>query len=549
MRRRLRDNAVATPSENLVDVDQGDVTRVTMPEGVPQNADGTVLGEGDIPTTQAQKIGALDEISAATNKDSARKMREAALGKPVRWNEKDALKLFSQVKGAWPGEWSSTLIYVSRAEPAPNIQYPPISAANLKDPMALYDYVKSCHGQYQSTATYKIDFRSNVQRGSASITLDAATSPVQVVRAEPQGQGYGPQGGPQGYGGGYGPQGGYGPSGGQGYPQGYPQQSYPQGQGRTEVVVVQQPVPPAPGAPPPSSPMPMPYPPPGSFDPQQAMFTMMSQMMERQAVQAKELVETLRKPPPPPGFIPLPDDWVMPLPAGFMRIPGGMIPVPSYALPPAPVVAPAAAAPAPVHQAYPVPAGYPYPASAAAPAAAPATAMDPLAGTIKQVASAMRGFQELQTLFGGNPGAQVGQVIEEEEPEPPNPIQTQDVGGVTMVIRDGKTDWAATAVGAIPKMLEGLKAGVAEYQKVVNHQAALTSRAVAERKALADSVVAAQRVIQTPPTQIAAAPQPPRPPPSPQATLQAAHAAAPASTPPAAPAPKRSVAVPSVPLW
>jgi len=102
----------------------------------------------------------------------------------------------------------------------------------------------------------------------------------------------------------------------------------------------------------------------------------------------------------------------------------------------------------------------------------------------------------------------------DEEPEQQNPMMTQDVGGVTMAINraTGKTDWATTLVGALPKLGETAQKVFGEYQKIVKHQHDSAVSVMRERTNLANAVVAAQQAMQTgagqAPSQRQALPQP-----------------------------------------
>ena len=563
------------------DVTMGDVSDATLPEAVPRNADGTPMEEGEVSEEQAQLIGSLSLESAGKTKGVARRLRDKALGKKgVAWNVDDALEMFSYIRAVFAAEWNSIAIHITRADPAPKVQLPPIMASNLKDPRALYDYVEQHHGP-QGPATYKVYFRAGAghERGSASIYMPDKSAPpvVQVVsqpQQSPQQQPqYAPQYAPHGYpppqyagGGGYGPppQGGAPPSQGGGYP--WPPQQQPQ----REIVVIsppaQQAAPqpqqaaPLPPAPPPQPIfMQPPAPAPGAFDPQRAMFDMMQQQSAQMMATLEKVVERLNKPQPPPGFIALPSEQY-PVPPGFVRVPGGMIPAPNMAAY-VPAPAPAQASPQGVGAA---PVAYSVPAQAPAPVvvqAPPAPTFDQqIQGTVGMMKGVVRGMGELQNLFstfgpqGGPQGGNLEPDVEEEEPPPPNPLITTDVGGITMAIdrATGKTNWPATLMGAIPKIVDTGKSALHEYQKMMDRQNAQTAQLVQQRINLANAVKAAQTpqqpALQQAPQQ---APQPQiqvRPAPPPQAA-----ASVPASVParPAQPVPvkKPSVPMPNGPIW
>ena len=539
------------------DVDMGDVARITLPEATPQNADGTFATEGDVSEEQAHQIGALNVESAAKNKSMARKMRDKALGKSVPWNVADALELFSYVKTVFAVEWESIIILVARHEPAPKVQYPPVMASNILDPLALYNYVKQCHGQ-QGAATYKVSFRSSsgAERGAANVCMPDTTAPpvVQVLNpggssggqpppAPPQPQYAPPPPSPYGMGGMGGMGGGYGVQG-PGYPPpGYwpqpPQQAQPQQQQERgdRIIVVQQPQPqqppmmpapppaPAPApvqaAPPPPPqyiyPPPLPPPPappapvaaPGAFDPQRALFEMMqlqnSQAQaqnERTMAMIEKIGEKLNRPappPPPPGFIALPENY--PVPQGYFRVPGGIVPLPAYAQP-----QPVGVGAAPVAYVPPAPAPAavaPAPVIYQAPPAPPPPSFDQqIAGTVGTMKSVVKGMGELQSLFAGfspQPRQPIDDELEPDEPPPQqNPMMTQDVGGVTMAIsrETGKTDWPTTLIGALPKIGETAKSVFTEYQKAVRQQHDLTVNAMRQRTEMANAFTRAQQSMQ-----------------------------------------------------
>lgn len=557
------------------DVGAGDVTDAMLPEAVPRNADGTASEEGEVSEEQAQLIGALGLESAAKNKGIARRLRDKAVGKKgVAWNVHDALEMFPYVQRVFASEWNSIVVHVTRTEPEPRIQLPPISVVNLKDAQGLYNYVERHHGT-QGLATYKVYWRAGAghERAAASIYMPDKSVPpvVQMVSQPPQQP---PQASPyQGFppfGGAYGaPYVGPVPSG-PGYPaqqsmQPPMQPAQPQGGDRFIVISppAQQQSSQAPPQAPPAPVYMQPPPVPGAFDPQRAIFEMMqAQNAQAQAQNAqtmatfKEIVAELKKPPPPAGFIPLPEGWPS-IPQGFVRIPGGMIPAPNMAMYAPP---PAQAQPQGVGQVptQPPPVAYAAPAQAAPMVvqAAPAPTFDQqIAGTVGMMKGVVRGMGELQNLFTSFAPQQQRPIEElepepEEPPQPPNPLMTTDVGGITMAIdrATGKTNWPATLMGALPKIGDTFKSGLAEYQKLMDRNAQQTARVMHDRTVLANAIAAAKGS-GTPP----AAP-PAALPPAPQ-VQQAQHVTPPTSAPqqrpqvPAQPARKPVMPMPNGPIW
>jgi hypothetical protein len=553
-RGRSRNPNPVEPGVDPADASFERVTDVTLPDGVPRNPDGTPALEGTVSEAQAQKIGALNIESAAKNKRSAHIMERKALGeRDVKWNTDDPLELFYEVRGSYPGDWNSMIITVTRDQPAPVLQYQPVFAAALADSIALYDHIKSCHGQ-SPQSRYKVCFRTsqNAERATGRIMLPDTTapSPVRVIdSASPR------QPPPQP---GYAPPGWGAPPGAQGYP--YP----PPAQAQDRIILVSPPAAPAPPAPHHSPPAPSapaaqpapapqpayPYYPPPSADP---MAKLVEQIGEQQKAMMSAVEKMLTQAKRPPGFIELPAGY--PIAPGYIAVPDGMIPDPrgvgqAPAAAPATVVAqapPAQVAPA---AAAPVPAPAPSTMQAGgitfAQPAAPPPPEQQLASTIKMLSSSLRGISDLQRMLSSfSPQGRGG--YEEPEaaptpvvpPEPENPIQTQDVGGITMAYdrRTGKTNWAATLMGAAPKLAETAKTIVGEVGKLQRQQHEMTMRTVAGRTELARAITAAQQGVGQVPAPAALPPQPrPQPaPPPPQ------HVAPP---PPQPPAPPRKTAFP-----
>jgi hypothetical protein len=538
------------------DADMGSVTAATLPPDIPQNPDGSVRVDGDVDEFQAQKIGALSVESAAKNKSVAKKMTDKALGQSVRWNTDNALEMFDILKEVFAGEWGSISISLLREEPGPASQFPPIQASTIKDVTQLYAYIDGCHGS-SGPATYKVTWRfRHIERGTARIRMPDKSAPPAMQILQPSQNQQQPQFAtppyptPYGSGG----QGGMGGMGGMGY---YPPQQQPQQQ--PQVILV------SPPGSAPSSPMaphlaPAPAPvqaaPTPSASPElQRLVEQMGQQQVAMMTVLKELMDVSRR---PSGFVALPEGY--PIAPGYVAVPGGMIPNPLGAHVPQP--APVPVSPAPVM-------------AIAQPTPAPPPNFDSqLSGAFRQVSSLLKGMQDMQgliTQFGGGVPVQgrPNVVEEEEEPEPAasSPVTTTQIGDISMVFnaKDGGTNWPATIMGALPKIINVAKDGLHEYQKVIERQAALTNQAVEKRIQLARAVQGVQQAVQAgtpavlpagPPPQQAPAPPPPQqvvsqpsPPASPPIQVRPAQTSpAPASAPETIKvAPK--MPIPSVPLW
>jgi hypothetical protein len=558
------------------DVNMGDVSDATLPEAVPRNPDGSASEEGEVGEEQAQLIGALSLESAAKNKGIARKLRDKALGKKgVPWNVDDALEMFSYVRHVFAHEWNAITVHITRTEPAPRFQLPPIPAVNLKDPQGLYDYIDRHHGT-QGPATYKVYWRAGAghERAAASLYMPDKSAPpvVQVISQPPQQpqqpqppqqQGYPMY--PGQYGGGYGGPGGGGPPGygsppAPSWPQQPPQPQQPQ------LVVISPPAPQQPQQAPPPAPPPAPIymqpppPAPGAFDPQRAVFEMMQAQNAQTMAALKEIVSELKKPSPPPGFISLPSEQY-PVPPGFVRVPGGMIPAPPAYAPQGVGAVPAAPAqPTPV--AYAIPAQVPVQAPAVMVQAPPQPTFDQqIAGTVGMMRGVVRGMGELQHIFSEF-GPQARPPMEEEleqepeTPQAPNPIMTTDVGGITMAIdrSTGKTNWPATLMGAIPKVVDAAKSGLTEYQKIMDRNAAHAARLIQDRTAMANAIAVARGTVPAQPAALPAPAQPPaHQPPHPQPQQVAPPPPRAPQTAPVAPSPpparKPAMPLPNGPIW
>jgi len=165
-------NGVAIPD---LKVEIGDVTSAIFPEDVPRNEDGTVASETEIPIQQAKKIGAVTAEAAKYNKDTAKKQKQKLAGQTVRWDEKDSLNLFENIKMMWSA--ASIYIFVSRVSPDPPINYKPFPMISLKNASDFYDYVfKNIHGK-STTARYSITFKNSAQKvGEAFLDLPDTTA-------------------------------------------------------------------------------------------------------------------------------------------------------------------------------------------------------------------------------------------------------------------------------------------------------------------------------------------------------------------------------------
>jgi hypothetical protein len=556
------------------DVSMGDVTDATLPEAVPRNADGTASEEGEVSEEQAQLIGSLSLESAAKNKGIARRLRDKALGKKgVAWNVEDALEMFSFVRTVFAAEWNSIVIHVSRIEPEPKVQLPPIYAASLKDTKALYDYIEQNHGA-QGPARYKVFFRAGAghERGAAYLYMPDKSAPPVVQTFSPPSQSQPQQPPPQAPPYGYSAPPGYGaPPTGWSPPQSQQPMQQPMQQPQGDRVFVisppaqqtvqsqpqQAPPPPAPVYVQPSAP------PPGAFDPQRTLFEMMQAQNAQMMATLEKVVERMNQPSPPPppaGFIALPSEQY-PVPPGYVRIPGGMIPAPNMAMYAPQPQAPTGVGAVPVQ---PPPVAYAAPAQVPAQAvvvqAPPAPTFDQqIQGTVGMMKGVVRGMGELQNLFTSFAPQQQRPIEElepeepENEPPPPNPLMTTDVGGITMAIdrATGKTNWPATLMGALPKIGDTFKSGLAEYQKLMDRNAQQTARVMHDRTVLANAIAAAKGG-GTPPAVPPAALPPAQPAQQPAQQVAPPVQQAPQQKPqaPAPPPPRKpAMPMPNGPIW
>jgi len=494
------------PEDLMRESSMADVTDITLPEGVPRNPDGTPKVDGEIAEFTAQKIGALDIESAQRNKTVAEAMRDVKLGKSVRWNTDDAMEMFPIVRDVFRGEWSSMWLMIDRDEP--RASFPPLSGKQLSDPLELYRAIEHYHGK-SPAAKYIIQFRlGGAVRGKSYVWMPD-NSDVQVM----------PYGAPP--------------------PQYYPQGQHPgqwssPGAPQPQVVVVsQRPEAPRFQEPPPPPPSKQespvhhhyPAPPAPAPAPSSELTQVLAQLSQQNAMMMttmREIVEASRK---PPGFIALPEGHAYPIPQGYIAVPGGMMPSPvGLGQVPQPVQAQAPA---------PQPSGSlaGFAAQQSAPAKA-VTESDQIQAAVKSLQTILDGAKKIEDLVGSIGGGGGNEPDAPATPESPRIVQ--DVGGLHMIIdkATGKTNWAETVLGAMPKLADAGRSILGEFQKTMEKQALLTSRAVAERTHLAASVESAARA-QTQAAQARVAAQA-------SAPARPAQVAQPAPAPPA-PAPKPPV--------
>jgi len=438
--------------QGVLDGTASDVTDVVYPEAVPQNPDGTPRTEGEISEEQVQQIGAVDLESAAHNTRTDRiKMGKLSGKRNVPWNTTDPLEQLDSIRSTFAGEWPAMRIHVARVIPEPVMQFPPVPAASIRNTGMLYELVERYHGA-SPPATYQVKFigASGAWRGSGHIGMPDKTAPY------PAPQTYAP------------PQPAPGPLGQQSpvvvnMP---PQQRTSEYNGQTELI--------------------------------QAIISQQQVQTQMMMGVLKDIVESLKKPQMPPGFIPLPEGWPE-TPKGYTRVPGGCVPEP-----PQPV-SHAAAAPQTVY--------VPQSAPVAAPASDPAAQMASMA---KSFGGLWRTMQDLRTMIEG---------AEDLLPEPAGPAApaTPQItpipigGGISMIPGpNGTTNWPATLLGALPKIVDGGQKVLDTYGKVMAKQAEITQRTVQDRIRLAHAVAQVPGLQpQAPPPQPATAPPPPQPVPQP----------------------------------
>ena len=375
---RKSNKAPVDPAE--LEVSVGDVTSRILPDAVPTNQDGTVKQDGDIETDQAEKIGALNEESAAHNKATARIINKKLSGKDnVAWNEKNAIHLFDNIRETW----QPTLIYcyVERIEPRPELTYEPVCMATFPTAAEFYRYVREViHGMCAQDGKYLVRYKegARAERGRGWIQIPGYKSndrpqPQQIVGGQPGAPPGWPPGAPvppymmpQGpYGAPFSSYGGYPPPGypppGYPPPYGYPQQPPPRPPQEPPPQAPPQAAPPpapAPAAPPAPVPtmqqgmmgyaMPIPIPqqspsPQPTVDPSLAYslgssFTSQAHMQRKieeleQSIrtrdeQINQLITAVRNPPPPPAPAPAPQyppqqqQYAQQPPNGYAQPPG-----------------------------------------------------------------------------------------------------------------------------------------------------------------------------------------------------------------------------------
>ena len=462
----------------MTDVTIEDATANVYPEAVPRAPDGSPEAETEMPIEQAQAIGAMDLESAAKNKRNAGVIVRKTNGEPrVSFGTKDALEMFDQVRQVFGTSLNSINIVVVRVRPEPMEQYLPVPMASMTSSTDLYKYVAACHG-HRPNAQYKVIFRDGTtgnERGSAYLHMPDK-SPGFEPSPPPQPPQYAPQ--PQ-----FPP--GWGQPGGSSGPQGmgyYPQPP---------------PAPLAPQAPPVVHVHPQAQQPQdtsaamgamGQMGEMQKFFAEQSQRQsEQMMVMMRELMTAMRAPPPPAGFIPLPDNFPLQnVPAGYLKIPGGMIPAPPPPMPP------------PGYQAVPIPAASPAPA-----AAVPVYQPIPQApqgfnsgALVNQYRDMMKGVSEIQKIADMfQPRESVAaEAAAEVAAEAANPVHMTKIGDIDVAYgQDGKLQYVPTLMGAVPKLVEVAKSALTEYQKVQQKQHDFNQATVRQRIELANAVQRAQQ--------------------------------------------------------
>jgi hypothetical protein len=446
-----------------------DATDAVLPEAVPRNPDGSARTDGEVSKEQAQQIGALDLESAAENARWAQVITSKARGETdVPWNAHDVFQLYAGVRATF-GEWATLTVTIARLEPAPCVVFPPVRLVTLGDAAALYALIEKYHGASPVVAKYKVRF--SAQNGAVKAQTDVSLDPMFVPPAPPvDPRGYDPQGYPPQ---GYPPPRGYLPS--QGYPP-PPQGHVSPGQDPRVIVNMPQQAAPAEYRP--------------AYDPQHDriadLVAAQQQGMKEMLGAFMQVVEKISRPLPPPpppmpaGFIPLPEGY--PIPVGWIAFPGGCMPAPPQAAAPQVVYAPPSAqAVAPVAPQAAVAAPYVPPS--------PITPAQAVADSLKMFKSLNEGMESLKSMIqGATPSpAEVAEEIADAVAEPA--VKTTQIGDLTMVHnKDASTNWGLTLMGAAPKIVEALRSGISEYNKVVDKQAALHQQAVKARIELAKAV-------------------------------------------------------------
>jgi hypothetical protein len=465
---RPRKNRDLPQQEGPLDVDASDVAGAIYPDAVPQNPDGTVKTEGEISVEQAQNIGAIDLVSAAHNErmNRVKMMKLSGSGKQLPWNAEDALEQYDNLRTAFAGEWATMKVHITRIIPEPATQFPPVAASSLKSSADLYTLVDRYHGYSPGAATYQVRFVSAGGAWRASAPLSLPDKSASAVMSAPPPL---PAQGSQGFG---------GPPVVVNMP---PQQTQPRaesGQGELIQAILAQ---------------------------GQAQTQMMMGVL-------KDIVDSLKKPQMPPGFIPLPEGWPE-VPKGYTRVPGGCVPEPQ--VPQVPQV---------VH--VPTPAG-----PVAVPVQAVAAPQDPaaqMASLAKSFGGFWRTMQDLRSMIESSGDMGMPDVPEGPPVPAAPPVTTTPIaGGLSLVSGpDGKTIWPATILGAIPKIMDSGQKVVDTYGKLMEKQAAMTQKTIEDRIRLANAVASVPGrppvLPQAPPMQTQTASPPPAPKPVPPIVAPAA---------------------------
>ena len=227
------------------------VTAALLPDGVPTGDDGAVESEGvDLDVDTIRQIGAIDATSARLNKTQAEvQTRKKAGEKNVRWNDTNGLVKYDGILAIWPP--TSMLAYVSRTDPSPAVDYPPMPCGAMRNGQALYDAIMRNMHRVSGPATYFVRLREGpLERGSFTLNLPD-TTPQQQMQSPMMMQ-------PPWMGGGMGYPSPFGPPPGYGYPP--PAPGYPPPPGYPPHDPYNQPPPQAAPAPPAAAPAAAPAP-------------------------------------------------------------------------------------------------------------------------------------------------------------------------------------------------------------------------------------------------------------------------------------------------
>jgi hypothetical protein len=212
----------------------GDQTAAVFGSAAPQNEDGSLQIGKELPTEEVREIGALDEESAAFNRQAAKTSRKKQNGDTnVPWPSNDPLDQFDFLKATWPG--TQFTISILRTEPMAH--YGSVPSTSFKNRDEFYKYVLHKVHKRAPETKYQVQFldAKGMRRATGFLYMPDTTDSAEVGDHDmnkapypfPPPYGYPPpyQGGgypppPPGY--------GYPPQPPPGYGQGYPQAAPPQ---------------------------------------------------------------------------------------------------------------------------------------------------------------------------------------------------------------------------------------------------------------------------------------------------------------------------------